>query len=47
MGDQTATANRAVYDGVARTITLSGNVFVQKGRWVVKDDRLVIEVKDQ
>ena len=47
IGGQAATANRAVYDGEAKTMTLSGNVVVQRGPWVVKDDRLVVDVKEQ
>jgi len=47
MGDQAATADRAVYDGEAKTMTLSGKVVVQRGPWVVKNDRLVIDMRDQ
>jgi lipopolysaccharide export system protein LptA len=46
-GDQSATADRAVYDGKAKTMTLSGHVVVQRGPWVVQNDRLVVDVKDQ
>jgi lipopolysaccharide export system protein LptA len=46
-GDQAATADRAVYDGQAKTMTLSGNVVVQRGPWAVKNDRLVVDMKDQ
>jgi len=47
MGDQAATADRAVYDGEANTFTLSGNVVVQRGPWVVKNGQLVIDAKDR
>ena len=46
-GDQAATADRAVYDGGAKTMTLSGHVVVQRGPWVVENDKLVIPMKDQ
>lgn len=46
IGDQAATADRAVYDGGAKAITLSGHVVVQRGPWVVKNDQLVINVRD-
>ncbi len=47
IGDQSATAGQAVYDGEAKTMTLSGKVVVQRGPWVVKNDRLVIDMRDQ
>jgi beta-lactamase regulating signal transducer with metallopeptidase domain/lipopolysaccharide export system protein LptA len=46
MGDQAATADRAVYDGGTKTITLSGHVVVQRGPWMVRNDRLVIDAKE-
>jgi lipopolysaccharide export system protein LptA len=45
MGGAAATADRAVYDGESKTMTLTGHVVVQRGPWVVRNDRLVIEVK--
>ncbi len=45
IGGQAATADRAVYDGEAKTVTLSGHVVVQRGPWVVKNDQLVIDAK--
>jgi beta-lactamase regulating signal transducer with metallopeptidase domain/lipopolysaccharide export system protein LptA len=47
MGDQAATADLAVFDGKTKTVTLSGHVVVQRGPWVVRNDRLVIDVKDK
>jgi lipopolysaccharide export system protein LptA len=46
MGGAAATADRAVYDGESKTMTLSGNVFVQRGPWIARNDQLVIEMKD-
>jgi beta-lactamase regulating signal transducer with metallopeptidase domain/lipopolysaccharide export system protein LptA len=46
MGDAAATADRAVYDGGSKTFTLSGHVVVQRGPWIVRNDKLVIDAKD-
>jgi lipopolysaccharide transport protein LptA len=45
-GDETARADRAVYEPASKTITLSGHVAVERGQGAVKNDRLVIAVKD-
>jgi beta-lactamase regulating signal transducer with metallopeptidase domain/lipopolysaccharide export system protein LptA len=45
-GDDAARADYAYYDFGSKTLTLTGHVAVDKGRWVVRNDRLVIEAKD-
>jgi lipopolysaccharide export system protein LptA len=46
-GDGAASADQAEFDARAKTLTLSGNVVVQRGPWIVKHDRLVIDVRYQ
>jgi lipopolysaccharide transport protein LptA len=45
-GHDAASADEAVFDAGSRTLTLSGHVAVERGPWVVRNDRLVIDAQD-
>jgi lipopolysaccharide export system protein LptA len=43
-GDQTATADSALFDVAAQTVTLVGDVVVTQGKNIIKGDRMVIDI---
>lgn len=43
--DQTSTSDRAFFDVIKQTVTISGNVVLSQGENVIKGDQLVIDLK--